>query len=471
MLAVVAVFWTAGTSQGQDALPDAAERFALVIAAVVVIAMLAWALAQTACSKLCHDPATRRAALRRYRRARKLHLVLLLLFFAWALYGLEWARLVRVNWGLERAVLLDELAILAPLLVPLALSWAAFYEVDLAVRRLVAQISGRRLPLWSRLQYVDHHFRHSLGLVLVPVLFICAVIDLLSLHFLSAEAETAGAMLALGAIVCGFPVLLRLLWKAKPLPPGRLRHRLERISRRAGFRARDILVWDTRDTVANAAVVGFFAPLRYVMLSDGLVKHFSESQIEAVFGHEIGHIKHRHVPLRLVCLLPLCALASLVPDEMLPHWQQWNGWLPLAACQLAVLGAYLIVVFGYFSRRLERQADLFACRVNSCGQPDCSAHAEPEAPDAIPELPLVLCPMSIRTFTGMLEKLADFNGMSRNAPSWQHFSIARRIGFLESLLGNPAGEAQFQRTLRRTHAALLVTIAVAFACVGWSFLN
>jgi len=42
------------------------------------------------------------------------------------LFWLDWAQLVRFNWHLDRAFLLDDVLILTPVLLPMVLSWAAF---------------------------------------------------------------------------------------------------------------------------------------------------------------------------------------------------------------------------------------------------------------------------------------------------------------------------------------------------------
>ena len=52
------------------------------------------------------------------------------------------------------------------------------------------------------------------------------------------------------------PWILRFALRLKPLPAGALRERLLATSRRLGFRANDLLLWDTRQGMANAMVVG-----------------------------------------------------------------------------------------------------------------------------------------------------------------------------------------------------------------------
>src|SRR5207249_2624992 len=89
-----------------------------------------------------------------------------------------------------------------------------------------------------------------------------------------------GAVLLL-AVFLGIPWLLRLILGLKPLPAGPLRDRLLATARRLKFRFTDILIWDTRNSVANAMVTGPSRWLRYVVLTDRLVKEMTPEEIEA----------------------------------------------------------------------------------------------------------------------------------------------------------------------------------------------
>ena len=92
------------------------------------------------------------------------------------------------------------------------------------------------------------------------------------------------------------PVILRYIWATEPLPAGALRERFVRTCGRIGLRYREILLWHTHGTAINAAVMGFVAPLRYILVSDALLETMDEEEIEAVFGHEAGHVRHWHLP-------------------------------------------------------------------------------------------------------------------------------------------------------------------------------
>ncbi len=133
---------------------------------------------------------------------------------------------------------------------------------------------------------------------------------------------------------------------------------------------------------------------------------------------------------------------------------------------------YIFVVFGFLSRRRERQADVFGCRAVSCGDPNCRAHAE--------ETPLAaggnaLCPTGIHPFVRAREKVAHVNGISRDRPgflqSWQHSTIGRRVEFLKKVLVDSRIESLFQQRLRVGKWLLLVGLATAFVALIWPYVQ
>jgi STE24 endopeptidase len=141
----------------------------------------------------------------------------------------------------------------------------------------------------------------------------------------------------------------------------------------------------------------------------------------------------------------------------------------LAAIALvAVLLAYIFVVFGYLSRRCERQAVVFGCRAVSCVRTDCRGH-EDDTP--FPPRGQGLCPTGINTFIRALEKVAFVNGISRDRPgflqSWQHATIGRRVEFLQRMLLDANVERRFQRRVLVLKWLLLLVLggAVAFILV------
>src|SRR5947208_8027930 len=78
------------------------------------------------------------------------------------------------------------------------------------------------------------------------------------------------------------------------------------------FRGSDLLLWDTHGGVANAMVAGPLPWVRYVFLSDRLLEGLTPDEVEAVFGHEVGHVRHGHLLYYMAFLfLSLTLLAVL----------------------------------------------------------------------------------------------------------------------------------------------------------------
>ena len=70
---------------------------------------------------------------------------------------------------------------------------------------------------------------------------------------------------------------------------------------------------------------------------------------------------------------------------------------------------YWVVAFGFVSRRLEQEADVYSL----------STASDPAA------------------FLRALRKLSAVSGVPARAGSWRHFGVAHRIRFLAGLMGRP----------------------------------
>src|SRR2546427_455308 len=71
-------------------------------------------------------------------------------------------------------------------------------------------------------------------------------------------AFSAGCMMVFIALL---PLLLQVVFAARPLPPGPLRERMEAICRSSGFRCRELLIFPTGGAkMSNAFIVGLAAP-------------------------------------------------------------------------------------------------------------------------------------------------------------------------------------------------------------------
>ena len=232
------------------------------------------------------------------------------------------------------------------------------------------------------------------------------------------------------------PLFVRLAWPTHPLPPGPLRDRLEHLAKRYGFRCTDILVWDTGHVLVNAGVTGALPWFRYVLLTDALIENLNPLEVAAVFGHEIGHIAHRHLfylgffsvgSLGVMALLLKVIDAYLmpIPPLLLPIARGDSTLVSIlqSALGLLSLALYFLLVFGHVSRRFERQADVFGCRTVSCGHSDCPPHTDPDSPSGGTPAMVPLCPVGIRIFANALANVAALNGMEhgmRSMAAWEH---------------------------------------------------
>lgn len=404
-----------------------------------------------------------------------------------------------------------ELLVLVPFLLALLITWGLFYETDHAMQQTMPQADLGSL-FRSRRTYVLFQLQQNLAIVAGPVILLATLKSLrrcypetdndrivFEVFSFSLGVFEVVAYSLIGLMFICLPWLLRMFLGLKPLPPGPLRDRLLASARRLRFRFSNILLWNTHGCIGNAMIAGIFPWLRYVVFTDRLVNELSADEVEAVFGHEIGHVKHRHMffylgfllisvavvggawglTMNLVFAAPPPQSVAAAADQTQPptvspaipphvpvnsHTKDLMGsYKDLEAVPvLTIAGAYIFVVFGFLSRRCERQADVYGCRAVSCLRHDCDGH---DASVMLAPAGHGLCPTGIRTFIDALEKVARINGISRSRPgwlqSWQHSTIARRVEFLQRVLADPAVERRFQWTVFVVKWGLLLLLGGA----------
>lgn len=469
---------------------------ALTWLAVFVTSLYSFIVARRLIGPLEKEPALRDRLLTRYERGRFYHQIVLFVLYILVLIAGGWGWAVCQLWRGNASVLPGmELVILSPFVVAQLMAWAAYYDAERAAHRaahrLLAtephagawleldRVRAAALPAFgSRASYVLFQLRQKMALVFLPVLLLLVQKELQRL-FPEAwqDWQKAANFLGIGVVLIVFmalPWIVRLVLGLTPLPNGPLRRRLEASARRLRFRCSNILVWNTRNGMANAMVIGILPWVRYVVFTDRLLEDFTADEIEAVFGHEIGHIRHHHMLYYFTFFIASVIVLGWVISELVgyfkgPEWFHLSS--PSSDCVSAValvgvLLAYVFVVFGFLSRRCERQADVFGCRAVSCPASNCRGHADDED---LSRRGRTLCPTGINTFIRALEKVAFVNGISRDRPgflqSWQHATIGRRIEFLQGMLLDPAVERRFQRRIFLLKSLLLAVLAGAVALI------
>ncbi|MEE9296234.1 MAG: M48 family metallopeptidase [Phycisphaerae bacterium] len=438
---------------------------------------LAWLLARTASSSAMRALANHRDGVHHAQHCHHRNVMILrgfvLLTFAADLMLTNWPAIINGQALLAKVPALSELIILSPFLAATVLVLWAGYPIDRALRRSIADVSvwhgAGPQKVWGMRTYLDFNIRHQLLTVLVPMTIILIFVDL-SYEY---ESEIVRAVpipwlpdIILGMAAAGVfviaPWFLKRIWTTERLPDGPLRRNLETVCKRIGIKCRDILVWRSGGMFVNAAVMGLFARVRYVMLSDGLLESMSDKQIEAVFGHEAGHIRHRHIPFFLLFALASMLIASGLMELVFRWGMDGPGANRVSPFVIQLSGFAAVSAmwgfgFGFVSRRFERQADLFGARSVSpqedarCQVP-CSMHpCEGESPGCSKSL----CATGARIFVSSLDRVALLNGIPLEEPSWRHSSIAHRIQFLEALSADPRRVVAFERMIRIIKLVLL----------------
>jgi STE24 endopeptidase len=375
-------------------------------------------------------------------------------------------------------------------MIPVVLAWIgliwAQYPLDRAIREqnlMAALNAGDAFFQPPELgPYLASNTRLQVFSLLAPVAIAILLRDLVMLlmsrsqRFDLAEMDIIATLVGAGFVFLIGPEILRRVLPVTRLPDSPLRERLEAMCDRLGLRYRDILIWRTHFSFGNAAVMGLVPRFRYIMLSDLLIETMNERQIEAVFAHEVGHVKHWHMTWYVI--FAVVFFAWLDASEQVLSWAIWNNNVPASMpldaiiFGLGIIGFF--IVFGSLSRSFERQADLFAARSVVGGQ----------AASAVQ-------PAGVEVFNSALAHVARINNMPLDATSysigrgrwgrvygwlvhhsgtWLHGSIRSRMEYLRSLPDAPEATARFDRRMYAIRVGLLVALCSTTAWVVTSMM-
>lgn len=416
-------------------------------------------------------------ALRRLDRVTGLYRVLVLGLYAADLWL---GALVWVREALGDVILLDELLMMALPVAMLIWQWWAYYPIERRLRE--AALIGRIdqglpvYPVWSRGQYIVAQVRHQLALVLGPVLLVLAWAEVVATvvpRRWPAVIEMGLAPLLLlagaGTVFMLAPLIIRHVWDTAPMPAGDLRDRLMAMCERHGVGVRELLLWRTFGGMVNAAVMGLVGPLRYILLTDALVETVHEEEVEAVMAHELAHVKRKHMVWLLIAavgtlgavelgfigayaVLAEAGLVAAVWEAMVTSGVSEQS-VATGAFAAAVLAAGLCWagLFGWVSRRFERQADTFA--VQHLTAKNAESRGEPSER-------AVVDAFAAMTMIGALQRVAELNYSPTARRSWRHGSIAWRQAYLKTLVGRRVDELPIDRQMWWINAASLLVVAV-----------
>ncbi len=294
---------------------------------------------------------------------------------------------------------------------------------------------------------------------MLPWFFLSLLADCLGLlpvdglnRFLNSMAgEVTYILFFVIAISVFGPVLIQRLWGCRPLAAGVDRQRIEKTCQMAGLKYRDILAWNLfGGGMITAGVMGIVGRFRYILVTPALLACLDDDEIQGVILHEIGHVYHRHMLFYLFFFAGFiaCNFVFFEPLMLMVYLINplYDGAAFLGLSQntahaaiicLVLVGLFVLYfrfIFGLFMRHFERQADLHIFRYT-------------DSPSAL-----------ISTFY----KIASLSRQSIDKPNWHHFSIGRRIGFLEKCRMNPGLIQDHHRKVKKMIGGYILAVGVIF---------
>lgn len=241
-----------------------------------------------------------------------------------------------------------------------------------------------------------------------------------------------GMMVFMLIVMIFLPYFIQKIWQCEDLEDPQLAARLEEICKKAHFKHAGIKTWAVMGDSLTAAIIGVVPRFRYIMFTKRVLREMPPETIDAILAHEIGHSKHKHLliyPLVLMGMIGFLSLFSAYIEPMLSY--------PLVILgNVLIIAIYFRVVFGFFSRLFERQADLYVFDLN----------------------------MPPENMVEALNYIGVATGHSHLIPNWHHFSIQERMDFLRKAMHNPKLIAQHHRKVK-----LFVTlyIVLLFSLFGY----
>ncbi|RLL82566.1 Ste24 endopeptidase [Mesotoga sp. H07pep.5.4] len=176
-----------------------------------------------------------------------------------------------------------------------------------------------------------------------------------------------------------FPtVILPLFYKLKPLEDENLAKRIREIADRAGFEVKSILVMDaSRKTGHTNAFFTGIGRAKRIVLYDSLLEKHSSEEIEAIFAHEAGHFKRKHI-FKGMLISNAVAVFAVVLLRMIVESDTVAGIFGISEKYAILLyaGIFLSSIFtvldwidSFISRKWEFEADSYSAQIIGDPQP------------------------------------------------------------------------------------------------------
>lgn len=164
-------------------------------------------------------------------------------------------------------------------------------------------------------------------------------------------------------------LIMPIFYKFKPVENENLKERILELCKKTGVKIQGIFTFDMSKNTkkANAAFTGIGKSKR-IILGDTLINNFSDSEIETVFAHEVGHYTKRHI-VKMMALSTVLTFAGLYITSLLYkaslNYFGFTGIseiaaLPLLFLYLSIYSLITSPLSNIQSRKYEWEADTFA---------------------------------------------------------------------------------------------------------------
>ncbi len=318
------------------------------------------------------------------------------------LAGFGLARVLPSIRFVEDSMFLQAIVLLAPGILICTGTWSAEHHYGRMLDYTKPGVARHVRSVWIS-------FRSGMAWLVVPVLMLLGMSDLVAMLPMTPSAISLVTMAMIIAFaVLGLPWMIRHLFKTEKLDLASSEWVVPLMDA-AGIRRTRAVRWNTGGTTFNAMVAGFVPPLRTLLLSDRLLDELPRSQIAMVVLHEAAHLRRRHVPMRMLSVLPAWGARHAL--TRLTGEQSWS----LAAG--SVVGILLtMLILRWVAYRTEHDADVQACRMA-----EQIAKRNPE---------LIDVPAS---YDNAADSLADalmsvtFDHPANRKPTWLHPGVTDRI--------------------------------------------
>lgn len=300
---------------------------------------------------------------------------------------------------LANSMFLQAIILLVPGLAITVGTWSAEHMYGVLVGYTDRSLQNYVRSLWQI-------FRSNIAWLIVPVLILLGLSDLIgAMPLTEATAGVISAVVILLFVPLGLPWLVRHLFKTSRLDADTDRW-VGQLMDAAGLRRTRSVRWETEGRSFNALVAGFVPPLRTLLISDRLIDELPREQIAMVVLHEAAHLRRKHVPLRMISVLPAWGLGALVSYTL--GEQSWS----MAAGSIVGIVATMAIL-RWVAYRTEFDADVQACRMAAkiAGQVSDVPAGYRQAADAL---------------SAALMRVT-FDQPENRRSTWLHPSVAQRI--------------------------------------------